>query len=136
MILLTIILIIDVVALMECARVSLGICASGTGAIAGLLQWKVTPCHERDFNYYTIIPGPGSWWGMGRLFYPSCWKEGKPHIWTIYGPCLVHCSMLTMQIPGMLDGVQFRSMGARYIIVVEKGEQSHQLHTLCVTGTV
>ena len=32
---------IDVIALLHCTRSSLGICASSSGAIAGLVLWKV-----------------------------------------------------------------------------------------------
>ena len=32
---------IDVIALLHCTRSSLGICASSSGAVAGLLLWKV-----------------------------------------------------------------------------------------------
>ena len=32
---------VDVIALLHCTRSSLGICASSSGAVAGLLLWKV-----------------------------------------------------------------------------------------------
>lgn len=45
---------IDVIALLRCTRSSLGICASSSGAVAGLLLWKVTPQNLAlsDYVYY------------------------------------------------------------------------------------
>lgn len=70
----------DVVALTGCARSSLGLCASSSGAIAGLLLWKD--------------------------------DGGEP----------IDCSTGAsgIRIPGIITGVKFESLGARYILVVEK----------------
>lgn len=70
----------DVVALTGCARASLGICASSSGAVAGCLLWKD--------------------------------EGGEP----------IDCSTTVggKRIPGVIDGVTFQSLGARYILVVEK----------------
>ncbi|XP_064394698.1 uncharacterized protein LOC135341935 isoform X3 [Halichondria panicea] len=69
----------DVVALTGCARSSLGICASSSGAIAGRVQW-------------------------------------------LEGGETIDCSATTggKLIPGVIEGVRFESLGARYILVVEK----------------
>lgn len=71
----------DLVAFIGCTRDSLGICASSSGGIAGLLLWK---------------ENGGNWENC------STSSNGK-------------------RIPGSIDDTtQFKSMGARYILVVEK----------------
>jgi meiotic recombination protein SPO11 len=70
----------DVVALTQCSRSSLGISASGSGYIAGLVLWKETGSDPYDC---------------------STSDSGK-------------------QIPGVVSSVEFESLGARYILVVEK----------------
>ncbi len=44
---------IDVVALTGCARSSLGICASSSGGVAGLLLWKVPVYLVHVYRAYT-----------------------------------------------------------------------------------
>ncbi|CAI8016301.1 Meiotic recombination protein SPO11-2, partial [Geodia barretti] len=70
----------DVVALTGCARTALGICASSSGAVAGLLTWQD--------------------------------EGGEP----------IDCSTGTSgkRIPGVIEGVRFECLGARYILIVEK----------------
>lgn len=41
---------IDVIALLHCTRSSLGICASSSGAVAGLLLWKVRLSNNRIYE--------------------------------------------------------------------------------------
>ena len=52
----------DVVALTGCTRASLGICASGTGGVAGLLLWKVHMLWSVYPTYYNIVQDPDGDW--------------------------------------------------------------------------
>lgn len=153
----------DVVALTGCARASLGICASSSGAVAGLLHWQVLcmyltfePSHPQYIYIYMYLitwSPPQLQDEGGTPIDCSTGTSGKRvcvHVYTyprtqnfmgssppeaahfslklcicIAGSCGLNtsCTYLTCahtQIPGIIDGVKFQSLGARYILVVEK----------------